>query len=224
MFIRFAIVFLIGTMGSVQAGRGFAIDQLVYQLRNPATDSKQFRNSLEKIGEYLALEVFDHLEKKDVSIETLTGAVAAHSICDETPVLVTILRAGLPLCFGAHQVFPDAPIGYLAISRNEETLQPKVDYVALPEIEGKTVIIVDTMIATAGSMLATIEIIEKYRPKRILVIGAIASEYAMQKIEEHDPNIRVFAAAVDPELNAKGYIVPGLGDAGDRSFGEKFIR
>ncbi|MBS0653889.1 MAG: uracil phosphoribosyltransferase [Verrucomicrobia bacterium] len=197
------------------------LNQLVYEIRNPDTKGEDFRRALEKIGEYLAIEVMDLLEQKRVEVQTLTNATASHFLLEEQPVLVTILRAGVPLCMGVHKVFPDAEVGFIGMSRNEETLQPDVEYVAIPDIKDKCVILADTMIATAGSILDAVKIIEARGPRKIYVVGAIASEPGIQRIKEAYPSIHIIAAAVDPTLNEKGYIVPGLGDAGDRAYGHK---
>ncbi|MBS0651339.1 MAG: uracil phosphoribosyltransferase [Verrucomicrobia bacterium] len=197
------------------------LNQLVYEIRNPETKGEDFRKALEKIGEYLAIEVMDLLEQKKVDVETLTNASATHFLLEEQPVLVTILRAGVPLCMGVHKVFPDAEVGFIAMSRNEETLLPDVEYVAIPDIKDKSVILADTMIATAGSILDAIKIIEARGPKKIYIIGAIAAEPGIQRIKQAYPSVHIIAAAVDPTLNEKGYIVPGLGDAGDRAYGRK---
>ena len=148
---------------------GQVFDQLVYEIRNPDTDALHFRKNLERIGEYLALNVLEELNAKEVSIQTLTGVEAKHRLPDEMPVLVTILRAGLPLNIGVQKVFPYAEVGFLAMSRNEETLKAKVEYVALPAIKGRTLILVDTMLATGGSLLDAIHIFEQHQPKRILL-------------------------------------------------------
>lgn len=198
-----------------------ALNQLVLEIRNPQTDLKNFRGSLEKIGEYLALEALKELDTKEETIETLTGAIASHSVCAESPVLVTILRAGVPLCQGVQKIFPNSEMGFLGMARNEETLKAQTDYVAIPEVTGKCVIITDTMIATGGSMIDAIKIIEGHGPKKIIVIGAIAAENGIARIREYNPQIKIIAAAIDPKLNEKGYIIPGLGDAGDRSYGRK---
>ncbi len=199
-----------------------ALNHLVYQIRDPATDAQHFRKALEKIGEHLARDVLEELGLKEVQVSTLTEGVASHFLLDEQPVLVTILRAGVPLSQGVQKIFPNAHTGFIAMSRNEETLLAKVEYIALPEIHGKCVIITDTMIATGGSILDAISIVERYGPKKIFVIGAIASQPGIERIRQYDPSIKVFAAAIDPTLNEKGYIIPGLGDAGDRSYGPKF--
>ncbi len=125
--------------------------QLVYEIRNPETTSADFRHALEKIGENLAYEILEELGTKEVAVETLTGAEATHCLVDEIPVLVTILRAGIPLNHGVQKVFPDSEVGFIAMARNEKTLIADVSYVALPEITDKVVIIADTMLATGGS-------------------------------------------------------------------------
>lgn len=198
-----------------------ALSELVYEIRDPATDSLHFRQDLESIGEYLALQVLEELDTKGYSIQTLTGAMAIHELVDETPILITIMRGGIPLNQGVLKVFTDSKVGFLAMSRNEETLQAKVEYVSLPDLLDRSVIISDTMLATGGSMLNAIQIVESYRPKNIYVITAIASKPGIEAIQQHNPRIKIFAAAIDPSLNQHGYIIPGLGDAGDRCYGEK---
>ena len=198
-----------------------ALSELVYEIRDPQTDSASFRQALEKIGEYLALHVLEEMNTKEVMIQTLTGVEAKHLLVDEVPVLVTILRAGLPLNAGVQKVFPNAEVGFFAMSRNEETLRASVDYVALPDLKDKSVIISDTMLATGGSLLNAIQMIVQKSPRRIFVIAAIASQFGIERIIDDHPEIKIFAAVIDPFLNEKGYIVPGLGDAGDRSYGNK---
>jgi uracil phosphoribosyltransferase len=206
---------------SIIYGNELGLSQLVYEIRDPTTQAAEFRNALEKIGEQLAYKAQDLLETQETSVKTLTGAVATHSLCSEEPVLVTILRAGLPLNAGVQKVFPNAEVGFLAMSRNEETLKAQVDYIAIPDLQGKTVILTDTMLATGGSILDAIQIIEQHGPKKIVILSAIASAPGVKRVQEVYPDVTIFAAAIDPLLNEKGYIVPGLGDAGDRSFGNK---
>ncbi len=107
------------------------------------------------------------------------------------------------------------------MSRNEETLKAQVDYIGIPDLKERTVILTDTMLATGGSLVDALQILKHYQPKRIFLIVAIASEPGIAKVLQFDPTIKIFAGAIDPTLNHKGYIVPGLGDAGDRSFGMK---
>lgn len=197
------------------------LSHLVHDIRDPHTDKKHFREALEKIGEYLALEVLQDLNTKHVEIETLTGAKATHALCDEDPILITILRAGVPMLIGMQQIFPNSDAGFIGMARNEETLQPSTGYVGIPNVKDKSVIIADTMLATGGSMLDAIKIVEKQNPKQIILVSAIASKKGIARILDYNPNIKIYAAVTDPTLNEKGCIIPGLGDAGDRSYGMK---
>jgi len=197
------------------------LHHMVYTIRDPQTDAKKFREYLEKIGEYLGNQVKDDLPTKTCLITTLMGAKAQHTLCDEKPILITILRGGLPLCIGVQKAFPDSEVGFLGIKRNEETLLPQLEYAAIPDIKDKCVILIDTMIATGGSMLDAIQILEKREPKQLIVVGAVAAEDGKKRILAYNPAIKFYAAALDPLLNHKGYIIPGLGDAGDRAYGEK---
>lgn len=215
------LVFLM--VSTTTFGQAQNLSQLVYETRNPETDSARFRKVVKKIGEYLALDIQEELETQETAVETLTGAFAKHQVISETPVLVTILRAGLPLCAGVHKVFPNAEVGFLGMSRNEETLKASTTYIALPNIENKTVILIDTMLATGGSMIDALNIIKQRNPKKIIVVTAIASVPGIDRVLQYDPSVRIFSAAVDPSLNEKGFIIPGLGDAGDRCYGVKHI-
>lgn len=201
-----------------------ALSQLVYEIRNPQTDAQHFRHALEKIGEYLALDILEELDTKEMAVTTLTGVEATHFVVNETPVLVTILRAGIPLNYGVHNVFPNAEVGFFAMSRNEETLQPLVEYVSLPKLKDRSVILTDTMLATGNSLISAIEVIEQFEPKQIYILAAIASQPGIDHILAYNPNIKIIAAAIDPMLNENGYICPGLGDAGDRSYGNKHCK
>ncbi|HEY4831854.1 MAG TPA: uracil phosphoribosyltransferase [Waddliaceae bacterium] len=197
------------------------LSHLIHDIRDPNTDKKHFREALEKIGEYLALEVLQDLNTKNVEIETLTGAKAVHVLCDEDPVLITILRGGVPMLVGMQEVFPNAEAGFLGMARNEETLKAVISYIGIPNVKDKCVIIADTMLATGGSMLDAIKIVEKQNPKQIILVCAIAAKKGIARILDYNPNIKIYAAVTDPLLNEKGYIVPGLGDAGDRCYGMK---
>lgn len=217
---KFIFLFLVFT-NLIAYSQNQALNQLVYEIRNPETNFAHFRKALETIGEYLAIDVMNELERKETTVRTLTGGEAKHLLLAEDPVLVTILRAGLPLFLGVQRIFPNSESGFLGMSRNEETLKAKTDYIALPKMENRIVILADTMLATGGTLLDAIKIIEQYQPKQIFVISAVATECGINHILEHNPHIKIFAAVVDPCLNEKGYIVPGLGDAGDRSYGKK---
>lgn len=201
----------------------FGLERLIYQIRDPSIEAAHFRETLSRIGELLAMKALSEIPMEAVTLKTLTGATATHWIASENPVLVTILRAGLPLNEGVLRIFPEAHVGFLAMSRDEETLEPKTDYIALPDLRGKVVILSDTMLATGSSLVEALKILQKQRPKKIIVLAAIASQYGVEKLEKFDPSVALFTGAIDPYLNEKGYIIPGLGDAGDRAYGKKYI-
>ncbi|HUD01512.1 MAG TPA: uracil phosphoribosyltransferase [Rhabdochlamydiaceae bacterium] len=199
-----------------------ALSYLVHEIRDLKTDRKHFRACVKKIGEYMALDVLHELNTKQVEVQTPTGGTAIHVLCDEDPVLVTILRAGLPFLNGVQKVFPYSDVGFLGMARHEETFEAETSYVGIPDVKNKRVILFDTMLATGGSMLDAIKIVEKRGPKEIIILCAIAAKEGIDRILDHNPHIKIYAAAIDPKLNEKKYIIPGLGDAGDRSFGMKF--
>jgi len=221
--MRFFITLMLLTASMTAFAQTQALSQLVYELRNPKTNPANFRQTLETIGEYLARQLQENLITKEVTVNTLTGVKARSRLINETPTLVTILRAGLPLNAGVQKVFPNAEVGFIAMSRDEKTFAAKVEYVAFPDIKNKTVILADTMLATGGSIIDALKIIEEYKPKQIFVIAAVASKPGIERIAKYNPNIKIFAAVVDPRLNDKGYIIPGLGDAGDRAYGKKKV-
>ena len=200
------------------------LEHLVYKLRDPKTDRKEFRETLEKLGELLGIEIAKDLELTKKSITTVMGVSATHELIAEEPLLMPILRAGIPLGYGLHRVFPYADMGFIGAMRNEESeaSEATVSYTTTPEeVQGKVIVLADTMIATGGSILETVKIIEKHEPKRIILASAICAKQGLDKILQYNPSIEIYAAAIDPILNGNNYIVPGLGDAGDRCYGGK---
>ncbi|MBM3232543.1 uracil phosphoribosyltransferase [Candidatus Pacearchaeota archaeon] len=198
-----------------------AIENLLLNLRNPGTNSKNFRESLEKIGEYLGYEISLGLETMEKYILACLEEVAKHRTLKQSPVLITILRAGLPLHRGLQNVFPDSESGFIGAMRDEGTLKSKIYYSAIPDIKDKETIIVDTMLATGGSLIDCAELLKQRNPRSISIVSAMASKEGIDRMIRYDSNIKVTIAAIDPMLNDKGYIVPGLGDAGDRIYGKK---
>jgi uracil phosphoribosyltransferase len=194
------------------------LERLVYELRNPQTRSKDFR---EAIGEYLVIEIARNLETKEQGITTLLEREAKHKLLREQPTLIGILRAGISLYNGLQRAFPEAESGFIGAARDEKTLKAVISYIAIPRIEERTAILADTMLATGGSLIDSIEAIKKHKPGRIIIASAIASEKGIRRIQDYDSRIRIYAAQIDPELNDQGYIMPGLGDAGDRCYGQK---
>lgn len=187
-------------------------------------DRLRFRRNLERLGEVLAYEVSKELEYIEITVTSVLGHKKTNKI-KEQPVLITILRAGLPFFTGFINYFDHANSGFIGAYRVEEGEEITIesDYLAIPHLEGKEVILIDPMLATGKSIVSSVEkITKKGIPKRIHIVSAIAApegiEYITSKI---NLPLSVWVGAVDEQLDENAYIVPGLGDAGDLSFGQK---
>ncbi|MDP3882027.1 MAG: uracil phosphoribosyltransferase [Nanoarchaeota archaeon] len=198
-----------------------ALERILYKIRDPATGREEFRSCLERIGEYIGVEISLELEQERKRITTSLGKETEHFLLKESPVLIGVLRAGLPLYYGMQKAFPESESGFIGTMRDEKTLKSHISYCALPDIEGKTVILIDTMLATGGSMIEIAEMLKEKNPRAIITASVIASRQGIERMRTYDSSLRIYSAVIDPILNDKGYIVPGLGDAGDRCYGEK---
>lgn len=190
-------------------------------------DAMRFRTNLERIGQIMAYEISRRLDYKDREIRTPLGKCVCKEPADQV-VLATILRAGLPFHHGFLSYFDQAENAFVSAYRRYrekgDTFDIVVEYMATPDIEGKTLILVDPMLATGSSMeLAYKALLQKGTPARIHVASVIASRRSVEYVKQHFPDDRttLWCGAIDPEINAHSYIVPGLGDAGDLAFGEK---
>lgn len=221
MFMKKIFSIAICTINLSYAFSQNMMDSLIYAIRDPQTQKTAFRESLEKIGELLAYDIKETLPTCEASITTLTGHKATHNLLLGNPVLVTILRAGLPLNHGVMKVFKEADVGFIAMARDELSLKSRIDYVAMPEMTNKVVILTDTMLATGGSLIDAIHLIKEKSPSKIYIVAAIASQPGIDRIMKAHPDVYIVAGCIDPALNEKGYIIPGLGDAGDRAYGKK---
>jgi len=197
------------------------LEELVLKLRDPGTNMRDFREYLERIGFLMGYEISAELEQVEKRVTTVLKEEAAHMTYKESPIVIGVLRAGLPFALGISKAYSDSEIGFIAAERDELTLKPKMGYLGIPEIMGKEVILADTMIATGGSVLACLDILESHHPKRIIVAGVIGSAQGVRRITSERPDCIIHCAAIDAKLNNKGYILPGLGDAGDRAYGAK---
>lgn len=188
-------------------------------------DSMRFRRNLERIGEVIAYEISKTLDYKE--IETTTPlATAKSNIPSEQPVIATILRAGLPLHTGVLNYFDKAENTFISAYRkhgDQNNFEVEIEYLASPNIEGKTLIICDPMLATGSSMvLAYKAILEKGNPKKIHVVSVVASKKGVDFCLNNLPeNVDYWIGEIDANLDSKSYIVPGLGDAGDLAYGTK---
>lgn len=191
-------------------------------MRDKRTGMKEFRELVEEITTLMTFESFKDAPTKQVMVETPLEVCEQTMIVEGSIVIVPILRAGLGMVNGVHRLFPTAKVGHIGLYRDEETLQPKEYYCKLPEgIEDKTVIVLDPMLATGGSASAAIDFIKKRGVKRIKLMSIIAAPIGVKTVTENHPDVEVYISTLDRQLNEKGYILPGLGDAGDRLFGTK---
>lgn len=188
------------------------------------TDRMRFRRNLERIGEVAAYEISKQLEYVEREVQTPLGTSVC-PILKEQPVLATILRAGLPLHQGLLNYFDRADNAFISAFRKHNrdgSFEISLDYISCPEIENRVIIISDPMLATGSSLVKTIQYLrEEGRPAQIHVVAAIACTVGIEYVQRTEPQVRIWCGAIDEELTAKGYIVPGLGDAGDLAFGYK---
>ena len=187
-------------------------------------DRMRFRRNLERIGEVAAMEISKTLRNEIRDVQTPLGTAAVKVLRDQ-PVLATILRAGLPLHQGLLNYFDKADNGFISAYRKHQrdgSFEISLEYVSCPELEGRVVIISDPMLATGASLVKTIQYLrEEGHPAEIHVVVAIACTVGIEFVLRSEPQARIWCGAIDDELTAKGYIVPGLGDAGDLAFGSK---
>lgn len=189
-------------------------------------DSMRFRRNIERIGEILAYELSKKLQYKTKTIQTPLGEKSVSSIQNEL-VLCSILRAGLPLHNGLLNYFDDSENAFISAYRHHpngsEDFEIVVEYFASPPIENKTVLLIDPMLATGRSLVSVYDALKKYgTPKEIHIVSVLGSTDGVNYIKDHFPeNTSLWIADIDSKLNTKGYIIPGLGDAGNLAFGEK---
>jgi len=189
-------------------------------LRDKNTGSKEFRELVGEIAMLMCYESTRELPLEETTIETPMGLAKTKVIAGRKLAFVPILRAGLGMVDGVLKLVPAAKVGHIGLYRDHETLQPVEYYSKLPlDINERDVIVLDPMLATGGSAIDAITIIKRSKPKSIRFMCIIAAPEGIKALTEAHPDVAVFCAAVDDHLNEIGYIVPGLGDAGDRIFG-----
>jgi len=198
------------------------IQHKVTILRNVETGSKDFRELVDEIAMLMCYEVTRDLHLDDVEIETPITKMTGKMIVSEKMAAVPILRAGLGMVDGIVQLLPNIKIGHIGLYRDPDTLEPVEYYCKLPsDIAEREVLLLDPMLATGGSASAAIQFLKNYGVKKIKSVHLIAAPEGIQRINDDHPDVPVYCAALDEKLNDHGYIVPGLGDAGDRIFGTK---
>ena len=191
-------------------------------LRDKNTGMKEFRELVEEITTIMTYESMRDVELSPVEVETPLEKTTQYKVPEESVAIVPILRAGLGMVNGVHKVFPTARVGHIGMYRNEETLEPQEYYCKLPHgIENKTVFLIDPMLATGGSACDALAALKKRGCKRIKFMAIIAAPVGVKKVAEAHPDVPIYISTLDRQLNEDGYILPGLGDAGDRIFGTK---
>ncbi len=209
-------------MGNVTITNHPLIQHKLTLLRDKNTGSKEFRTLVGEISMLMCYEATRDLTLKEVEIETPIAVVKAKVISGKKLAFIPILRAGLGMVDGVLQLVPSARVGHIGLYRNPDTLQPVEYYCKLPtDINEREVIVLDPMLATGGSAIDAITQIKKRCPKSIKFMCIIAAPEGLNALCKAHPDVDIFCAALDEKLNDHGYIVPGLGDAGDRIFGTK---
>lgn len=187
-------------------------------------DRLRFRRNLERVGEVAALRISQQLPYVEREVQTAMG-IANCRVLEEQPVLATVLRAGLPLHQGLLNYFDKADNAFISAYRKHNrdgSFEISLEYVSCPELEGRVIIIADAMLATGSSLVKTIQFLrDEGHPREIHIVCAIACTVGIEYVKRSEPNVKIWCGAIDEELTAKGYIVPGLGDAGDLAYGTK---
>ena len=191
-------------------------------LRNKKTGTKEFREIVSELATMLCYEAMKDAKMEEVEIETPIQKMKTRKINEDNYAFVPILRAGTGMLDGIIQVVPNAKIGHIGMYRDEETFKPNVYFFKVPkDINKREVLILDPMLATGGSGLDAIELLKEKGVTKIKFLCIIAAPEGIKAIEEKHPDVQIYTASIDEKLNEKAYIVPGLGDAGDRIFGTK---
>ena len=191
------------------------------QLRRKETDTMDFRYNLSGIAALMAYEITRDLPMKEADIVTPMGKCKTRELA-ETVVLIPILRAGLGMVEGISNLIPDAKVGHIGMYRDHETLKPMTYYSRLPEnLEDAVVMVLDPMLATGGSSTAAIRVLKESGASKIKLVCIVGAPEGVERLENDHPDVQIYLAGIDEGLNEIGYIVPGLGDAGDRLFGTK---
>ena len=209
-------------MGKVNVLNHPVIKHKISILRDKNTGANEFRSIVTEIAMILAYEATEDLSLEEFEIETPIAKTTGYRLAGKKQAIVPILRAGLGMVDGVLEVLPAAKIGHIGMYRNEETLKPVEYYCKLPnDIGNRDILVVDPMVATGGSVNDAIERLKERGCKSIKLLCIIAAPEGIKAIQEKHDDVDIYVAQLDEKLNENGYIVPGLGDAGDRLFGTK---
>jgi uracil phosphoribosyltransferase len=198
------------------------IEHKISILRNKDTKTSEFRKTVQEIGSLMTYEITRNLKLKKVEIETPIMKMEANFLDGKNMVVVPILRAGLGMVDGITNLIPTAKVGHIGLYRDEKTLEAIEYFAKFPnELEKRSVFLVDPMLATGATAVAAIDILKKNNAKDIKLVCLVGCPEGVAAVEAIHPDVEIYLAALDEKLNEKGYIQPGLGDAGDRLFGTK---
>lgn len=208
-------------------GQVYVLDHPLIQhkltyIRSKDTGTKEFRQLVQEVAMLMAYEITRDLSLVETQVETPVGPAKTKVIEGKTLALVPVLRAGLGMTDGILAMIPNAKVGHVGLYRDPETLEPVEYYCKLPQhLQERDVIVVDPMLATGGSAVAAISAVKKRGAVSVKLMCLVAAPEGVQKVQESHPDVDIYVASVDEGLNSHGYIVPGLGDAGDRLFGTR---
>lgn len=198
------------------------IQHKITLIRDKNTQVKEFRELVDELSNLIAYEATREIELKEIEIETPISKTKSKIISGKNIAIIAILRAGLGMVDGILKLIPPAKVGHIGMYRDPETLKPVEYYAKLPfDIKERKVIIVDPMLATGGTAVSCIDYIKKCGTVDLKFMCIIAAQEGINMVQKYHPDVKIYTAAVDERLNSHGYIVPGLGDAGDRLFGTK---
>lgn len=208
-------------------GKVFICDHPLIQhkltfIRDETTNTKDFRELVDEVATLMAYEITRDIPLEKTTVKTQVSEAESMIISGRMLGLIPILRAGLGMVDGVLKLIPAAKVGHIGLYRDPETLQPVEYYVKLPtDVTERELIVIDPMLATGGSAIAAIDVLKKRNCTQIKMMNLIASPEGIRAVQEAHPDVDIYVAAIDSHLNDHGYIVPGLGDAGDRLFGTK---
>lgn len=197
------------------------IQHKLTNLRKKSTFKKEFKETLDEISRLMAFEVYKDIKLKEIKIKTPFEETTGYEIAEKVN-LFPILRAGLGMLDGFEKIIPNSRVGHIGLYRDKESLKP-VKYLFKHPIDKKDSynIVIDPIIATGGSAVEALNILKKHKIKNIRFVGLIASKEGIRLINKNHPDVKIFIISIERELNKQGYVLPGLGDAGDRVFGTK---
>ena len=194
------------------------VKHLVNELRDIRIDALRFRHLVRELTRLMLCETAKNFPRHQRSIVTWQGKRLFDFIDQENLLFTTVLRAGMPMLEAAGELFPLSPCGFLAMKRDEVTKESHLYYDRIPECRDKTVVLLDVMVATGGSLADAVKVIKRREPARILCVNIIGAPEGIEAMRRQYPDVEIYIAQIDERLNAEKFILPGLGDAGDRSY------